>query len=431
MVDPATGRSRGFGFVQYRHFSEAVRAIAGMNGYQLENKYLKVTFKTPSDKTSSLSGKPGKPKRGRNGRKGRGRPEDHMPYLHGDYCRHGDSPNIFHPNGGNHTDNDNHEVLDRLRTMSMNDSTTKDHMERNLSLNDSTMANCASWLCCESNAQLFTSWLTYKQFSRSWSHSHLRSGVLVSLQSLRVFGGPAWAIKWSAGIGTLQTLSGLPKIRHFCSGYLLFFHVFWAVMADKFVLLCRSCRTVVAESPNLIRIQDQYYTFSTCRVKLREDVHKRWVFKEIKYSDWNSPSNALPIAEGNAMLFGCTCCKTPLGASYTAVPEGFDYLRNALTFDPNKVTRYTLGSLDISIVWRTSTSTSDWIASLTSLLLTSLILSVTLISACTSSSSLVAGCCLPPWHCLTSCSYSNYHIWPHDRNLNKLQSLSWRKKRSS
>lgn len=71
MVDPATGRSRGFGFVQYRHFSEAVRAIAGMNGYQLENKYLKVAFKTPTDKEKIMGGKPGRTKRGRPGRKGR------------------------------------------------------------------------------------------------------------------------------------------------------------------------------------------------------------------------------------------------------------------------------------------------------------------------------------------------------------------------
>jgi RNA recognition motif-containing protein len=68
MVDPETGRSRGFGFVQYKHFSEATRAIAEMNGYQLENKYLKVAFKTPNEK-SLAGGKPGKQRRSRNGRK--------------------------------------------------------------------------------------------------------------------------------------------------------------------------------------------------------------------------------------------------------------------------------------------------------------------------------------------------------------------------
>lgn len=69
MVDPLTGRSRGFGFVQYRHFSEAARAISAMNGYQLENKYLKVAFKTPAEQDASTPGKP-RSKRGRPGRRG-------------------------------------------------------------------------------------------------------------------------------------------------------------------------------------------------------------------------------------------------------------------------------------------------------------------------------------------------------------------------
>eukprot|EP01127_Copromyxa_protea_P018669 TRINITY_DN5928_c0_g1_i1.p1 TRINITY_DN5928_c0_g1~~TRINITY_DN5928_c0_g1_i1.p1 ORF type:complete len:458 (-),score=67.76 TRINITY_DN5928_c0_g1_i1:25-1398(-) len=66
MVDTTTGRSRGFGFVQYRHFSEAAQAISEMNGYQVENKYLKVAFKTPNDK-----GPQSKPRfKRRSGRKG-------------------------------------------------------------------------------------------------------------------------------------------------------------------------------------------------------------------------------------------------------------------------------------------------------------------------------------------------------------------------
>jgi len=45
MVDPQTGESRGFGFVQYYNIQDALHAINVMNGCPIESKHLKVTFK--------------------------------------------------------------------------------------------------------------------------------------------------------------------------------------------------------------------------------------------------------------------------------------------------------------------------------------------------------------------------------------------------
>ena len=45
MRDLLTGRSKGFGFVNVSRHDEAAAAIDGLNGFQLGNKYLKVTYK--------------------------------------------------------------------------------------------------------------------------------------------------------------------------------------------------------------------------------------------------------------------------------------------------------------------------------------------------------------------------------------------------
>lgn len=44
--DPATRASRGFGFVNYPDYQQAQMAIQAMNGFQLGDKYLQVSFKT-------------------------------------------------------------------------------------------------------------------------------------------------------------------------------------------------------------------------------------------------------------------------------------------------------------------------------------------------------------------------------------------------
>ncbi|CAM9187799.1 unnamed protein product [Choristocarpus tenellus] len=58
MVEKATGRSRGFGFVSYDNRDSAEKAIAQMNGYQIEHKRLKVQHKKEKERDRYHPGAP-------------------------------------------------------------------------------------------------------------------------------------------------------------------------------------------------------------------------------------------------------------------------------------------------------------------------------------------------------------------------------------
>lgn len=74
MVDPATGRSRGFGFVSYETADQAQASIDSMNGYQLGRKRLKVQVKKERSEAQDPAYGAGSRGRGRDGprRGGRG-----------------------------------------------------------------------------------------------------------------------------------------------------------------------------------------------------------------------------------------------------------------------------------------------------------------------------------------------------------------------
>jgi RNA recognition motif-containing protein len=56
MVEKETGRSRGFGFVSYDNAPSADAAIAGMNGFQVGRKRLKVQHKKEKGQFGDDSG---------------------------------------------------------------------------------------------------------------------------------------------------------------------------------------------------------------------------------------------------------------------------------------------------------------------------------------------------------------------------------------
>ena len=46
-IDKATGLSKCYGFVSYESTDSAQSAITGLNGYNIENKFLKVEIRRP------------------------------------------------------------------------------------------------------------------------------------------------------------------------------------------------------------------------------------------------------------------------------------------------------------------------------------------------------------------------------------------------
>lgn len=46
-INDSKSRTKGFGFVKYRIYEEAAAAVVNLNGAQLENKRLEVSFKLP------------------------------------------------------------------------------------------------------------------------------------------------------------------------------------------------------------------------------------------------------------------------------------------------------------------------------------------------------------------------------------------------
>lgn len=73
MVDPATGRSRGFGFVSYESAEQAQASIDSMNGYQLGRKRLKVQVKKERSEAHDPTYGAGSKGRGRDGSRRGGR----------------------------------------------------------------------------------------------------------------------------------------------------------------------------------------------------------------------------------------------------------------------------------------------------------------------------------------------------------------------
>ncbi|MEI6790131.1 MAG: hypothetical protein WCK42_03000 [Myxococcaceae bacterium] len=52
IFDRVTGLSKGYGFVKFRHKEDALRAIRGLNGFEVYGKRLKVSFAQGPSRTS-------------------------------------------------------------------------------------------------------------------------------------------------------------------------------------------------------------------------------------------------------------------------------------------------------------------------------------------------------------------------------------------
>lgn len=59
VTDRETGRSRGFAFVEMTNADEADKAVAALNGTELEGRALKINEARPKEKSGPGSGRPG------------------------------------------------------------------------------------------------------------------------------------------------------------------------------------------------------------------------------------------------------------------------------------------------------------------------------------------------------------------------------------
>ena len=59
VADRETGRSRGFAFVEMTNADEADKAVAALNGTELEGRALKINEARPKEKSGPGSGRPG------------------------------------------------------------------------------------------------------------------------------------------------------------------------------------------------------------------------------------------------------------------------------------------------------------------------------------------------------------------------------------
>ena len=73
MMDRATGRARGFGFVTMSSAEEAQKAIEGMNGKSIDGRALTVNLAKPREERSSGGGGGGRRQYGGGGGGGRNR----------------------------------------------------------------------------------------------------------------------------------------------------------------------------------------------------------------------------------------------------------------------------------------------------------------------------------------------------------------------
>eukprot|EP01127_Copromyxa_protea_P023035 TRINITY_DN8522_c0_g1_i2.p1 TRINITY_DN8522_c0_g1~~TRINITY_DN8522_c0_g1_i2.p1 ORF type:complete len:170 (-),score=30.56 TRINITY_DN8522_c0_g1_i2:134-643(-) len=106
---------------------------------------------------------------------------------------------------------------------------------------------------------------------------------------------------------------------------------------EKFVLQCSRCRSIVGDSGSLVKISGAsfYVLNQSYNVMLTGTVGRNSALKG--------------LAEGTAQSVICAKCKSSLGAVYTATPPQFDFLRQNWTLDPHRVSKFVVGSPNITL----------------------------------------------------------------------------------